>query len=168
EFYMKRVGLLRGVAEVESEDDPVARTGSARDRLAQIRKSVLDLLVEQARCYQALLPQLASHGILLAAWDELTEAQRDEASRFFDRNVSPALTPLGLDPAHPFPFMSNLSTNWGFILCNPDTEEYVPVRVKIPTMLPSWIPLKADAAPGERRFLRLEDLIRHSADKLFP
>ncbi|NMQ20551.1 polyphosphate kinase 1 [Candidatus Competibacter phosphatis] len=168
EFYMKRVGLLRGVAEVESEDDPVARTGSARDRLAQIRKSVLDLLVEQARCYQALLPKLACHGILLAAWDELTEAQRDEASHFFDRNVSPALTPLGLDPAHPFPFMSNLSTNWGFILRNPESEEYVPVRVKIPTMLPSWIPLKADAAPGERRFLRLEDLIRHSADKLFP
>jgi polyphosphate kinase len=98
----------------------------------------------------------------------LTAAQRDEASRFFDRNVSPALTPLGLDPAHPFPFVSNLSTNWGFILHNPDTDEYVPVRVKIPTMLPSWIPLKADVTPGERRFLRLEDLIRHSADKLFP
>ena len=111
---------------------------------------------------------LAGHGIILAEWETLTAAQRDEASRFFDRNVSPALTPLGMDPAHPFPFMSNLSTNWGFILRNPDTDEYVPVRVKIPTLLPAWIPLKADVTPGERRFLRLEDLIRHSADQLFP
>jgi polyphosphate kinase len=166
EFYMKRVGLLRGVAEVE--DDPVVRSGGARDRLAQIRKMVLNQLMEQARCYRDLVPILASHGVILAEWNGLTEAQRDEASSFFDRNVSPALTPLGLDPAHPFPFVSNLSTNWGFILRNPDTEEYVPVRVKIPTMLPSWIPLKADVPPGERRFLRLEDLIRHSADKLFP
>lgn len=167
EFYMKRVGLLRGVAEVQSEDDPAAR-GGARDRLAQIRRTVLEQLAEQARCYRELVPLLAGHGILLAEWSELTETQREEASRFFDRNVSPALTPLGLDPAHPFPFMSNLSTNWGFILHNPDTDEYVPVRVKIPTLLPAWIPLKADLKPGERRFLRLDDLIRHSTDKLFP
>jgi polyphosphate kinase len=64
--------------------------------------------------------------------------------------------------------MSNLSTNWGFILRDPDTTELVPVRVKIPTMLPQWIPLTADIGPGERRFLRLEELIRHSADRLFP
>lgn len=167
EFYMKRVGLLRGVAEVQSEDDPAAR-GGARDRLAQIRRTVLEQLAEQARCYRELVPLLAGHGILLAEWSALTAAQREEASSFFDRNVSPALTPLGLDPAHPFPFMSNLSTNWGFILRNPDTDEYVPVRVKIPTLLPAWIPLKADLKPGERRFLRLDDLIRHSTDKLFP
>ena len=168
EFYMKRVGLLRGVAQVHSEDDPVFRGGSARDRLAQIRAIVISQLAEQARCYRELLPALASHGIVLAEWSELTAAQREEAANYFDRNASPALTPLGMDPAHPFPFMSNLSTNWGFILRNPDTDEYVPVRVKIPTMLPAWIPLKADAAAGERRFLRLDDLIRHSTDKLFP
>lgn len=168
EFYMKRVGLLRGLATVESEDDPVARVGSTRDRLTQIRQTVLEQLAEQARCYQELVPLLAEHGIILATWDTLTLAQRDEVSSFFDRNVSPALTPLGMDPAHPFPFMSNLSTNWGFLLLNPDSGEFIPVRVKIPTLLPSWIALKADVAPGERRFLRLEDLIRHSTDKLFP
>ncbi len=164
EFYMKRVGLLRGMVQVENGAGLAARSGSARDRLMQVRKTVLNQLEEQARCYQNLVPILASHGIILAHWSELTAAQREEASHFFDRNVSPALTPLGLDPAHPFPFVSNLSTNWGFILRNPDTEEYVPVRVKIPTLLPSWIALKADVASGERRFLRLEDLIRHSAE----
>lgn len=150
EFYMKRVGLL------------------PRKRLVEIRTKVIEQLKRQAQCYQDLLPRLAEHGVFLLEWQQLTEAQREEAGALFDHNVSPALTPLGMDPAHPFPFMSNLSTNWGFILRNPDTDEYVPVRVKIPTILPPWIALKADTGEGEHRFLRLEDLIRHSADKLFP
>lgn len=168
EFFMKRVGLLRGVTRVvTSEEDPASHDG-ARVRLAQIRSVVADHLAIQARCYQELLPQLAAQGILLLEWEQLTQAQRDEALRFFDRNVSPALTPLGMDPAHPFPFMSNLSTNWAFVLRNPETDEYVPVRVKIPTVLPAWILLKTDAAFGEYRFLRLEHLIRHSSERLFP
>jgi polyphosphate kinase len=169
EFYMKRVALLRGKARVESEEDPVTRTGDARDRLARIRTVVQGMLSEQARCYrETLLPALRRHSIILAEWDELTPAQQHEASSYFDRNVSPALTPLGFDPAHPFPFISNLSTNWGFVLRQPDADELVPVRVKIPTMLPQWIPLKADVASDERRFVSLESLIRHSAGRIFP
>ncbi len=150
EFYMKRVGLL------------------APKRLAEVRATVLDQLERQARCYQQLVPRLAEHGVFLVEWEQLTEAQREEASTLFDHNVSPALTPLGMDPAHPFPFMSNLSTNWGFILRNPETDEFVPVRVKIPTVLPSWVRLEADTGPDQYCFLRLVDLIRHSTDKLFP
>ncbi|MFZ1325104.1 MAG: polyphosphate kinase 1 [Candidatus Contendobacter sp.] len=150
EFYMKRVGLL------------------PRTRLAQIREKVIAQLEQQARCYQELLPRLAEQGLFLVDWQQLNAAQREEASAIFDRDVSPALTPLGMDPAHPFPFMSNLSTNWGFILRNPDTDEYVPVRVKIPTILPSWIRLMADAEAGQQYFLRLDELIRHRTDQLFP
>ena len=150
EFYMKRVGLL------------------PPKRLAQVRDQVLEQLERQARCYQDLVSQLAEHGIFLVGWEQLTEAQREEAATLFDRDVSPALTPLGMDPAHPFPFMSNLSTNWGFILRNPETDEYVPVRVKIPTVLPSWIRLTADTETDQHRFIRLEDLIRHCTEKLFP
>lgn len=150
EFYMKRVGLL------------------PRKRLAQIRDIVLAQLEQQAYCYQQLLPRLAEQGIFLMEWAHLSTAQREEAAQIFDHNVSPALTPLGMDPAHPFPFMSNLSTNWGFILRNPETDEFAPVRVKIPTILPSWIRLQADAATDQYYFLRLEELIRHGTDKLFP
>ncbi|HRC71029.1 MAG TPA: polyphosphate kinase 1 [Candidatus Competibacter sp.] len=150
EFYMKRVGLL------------------SQKRLAEVREKVLAQLERQARCYQDLLPRLAEQGIFLAEWEQLTAAQREEAATLFDRDVSPALTPLGMDPAHPFPFMSNLSTNWGFILRNPETDEFVPVRVKIPTVLPSWIRLTADTEADQHRFIRLENLIRHSTDALFP
>ena len=169
EFYMKRVGLLRGKAQVESEEDPVTRAGDARDRLTSIRIVVSELLAEQATCYRdTLLPALRRHGIVLASWSELTDAQRHEASSYFDQNVSPALTPLGFDPAHPFPFISNLSTNWGFVLRQPGTEELFPARVKIPTMLPQWVPLKSDVKSDERRFISLEELIRHSAGRIFP
>lgn len=169
EFFMKRVGLLRGVVEVlNSEDEPLARVGGARLRLAQIREIVAEHLTEQGRCYQELTPLLAERGIFLAGWEQLTESQREEAAHFFDQNVSPALTPLGMDPAHPFPFMSNLSINWAFILRNPDTEEYVPVRVKIPTILPAWVAIKSEVPSDKLLFIRLVELIRHSTDKLFP
>jgi len=169
EFYMKRVGLLRGKAQVEGEEDPVTREGDARDRLARVRATVAAMLDTQARCYRdVLLPALAQRGVVLAAWQDLTESQKEEVSGYFDRNVSPALTPLVFDPAHPFPFMSNLSTNWGFVLRSPDAEELMPVRVKIPTMLPAWVPLKADVAADERKFVSLEELIRHNAERLFP
>ncbi len=168
EFYMKRIGLLRSRARAEAEGGSTVCAGDARDLLGSIRAVVLGMLDLQARCYDALLPALRSHGVRLVGWGDLTARQREEAADYFERNVSPALTPLGFDPAHPFPFMSNLSTNWGFQLQASDTEEFVPVRVKIPNTLPQWIPLQADVAPGERCFLRLEDLIRHSADRLFP
>jgi polyphosphate kinase len=168
EFFLKRVGLLRGKAEVEDEGDPIARRGGTRERLVQIRAAVSGMLAEQGRCFAALRGRLAEHGIVLAEWSDLTPTQRVEAGDYFDRNVSPALTPLGLDPAHPFPFMSNLSTNIGFVLRQPDTDEYVPVRVKIPTMLPPWVALKADVPMTERLFLPLEQIIRAAAEKLFP
>ncbi|MBL8541095.1 MAG: polyphosphate kinase 1, partial [Betaproteobacteria bacterium] len=169
EFFMKRVSVLRGKARVEDLEDPVPHGGDARDRLTRIRAAVDDMLAQQAHCYtEVLLPALTRHGIVLAGWDRLTAAQREEASRFFDANVSPALTPLGFDPAHPFPFMSNLSTNWAFVLRAGDSQEVRVVRVKVPSEIAAWVALKSDVEPGERVFLGLEDLIRHNAFKLFP
>jgi len=80
EFFMKRVSVLRGKAGVEDLEDPVAHEGDARSRLARIRAMVNEMLSKQARCYtDVLLPALARHGIVLATWDPLTPAQREEA-----------------------------------------------------------------------------------------
>ena len=120
EFYMKRVGLLRGNAQVEDEADPVARAGDVRQRLKRIRERVIAMQRQQAECFsEVLVPALAGHGIVLAPWEQLSTTQREEAGAYFDANVSPALTPLGVDPAQPFPFMSNLSTNLGFLVRRP-------------------------------------------------
>jgi polyphosphate kinase len=166
EFFMKRVGMLRGKAHLAPRDDPFAHNGDARKRLLEIRAMVVKMLGQQATCYERLLPELARHGMVIATWDQLTPAQHEEANAYFDTHVSPALTPLGFDPAHPFPFMSNLSTNWGFVIRGDDSIETRMVRVKIPPELPAWVSLKADTPAGERRFIALEEVIYHNASKM--
>jgi polyphosphate kinase len=169
EFYMKRVSVLRNSEVREDDEDPFTSGDNARAGLARIRTDVSAMLNRQATCYlDTLLPALASHGIRLETWDGLTAAQREEASLHFDQNISPALTPLGLDATHPFPFMSNQSTNWGIVLREPAANELSTVRIKIPTGLSGWVPLTAEVGRGERLFIQLDDLIRANAHKLFP
>ena len=160
EFFMKRMSRLA---------DPAGRSAPAlRELAARIRVMVTSMLDEQARCYtQVLRPRLAEHGIRLVGWDDLDPAQRDEASAVFERDISPVLTPLSLDAAHPFPYVSNLSTSWAFQLEDPVSGEAVLVRVKLPTDLPQWLRLSADDS-SEWVFVGLDQVIRANAERLFP
>jgi polyphosphate kinase len=83
EFFMKRVGLLRGAARVEAEADPVTRQGDTRDRLKVISTTVLGMLAEQARYYSMLLPVLAEQGIEIYGSEQLSAAQKEEATDLF-------------------------------------------------------------------------------------
>ena len=165
EFYMKRVGAMRTRAYASRNAVSIDQFHAHMERL---RTALFPMLVQQAACFEYLRPLLAEQGVRLAVWAELDEAQRREAAEYFDQHVSPALTPLSLDPAHPFPFMSNLSTSWGFVLRDPETLETVNVRVKVPTTLPQWIPLRTGVTNGERCYVGLQDLLRQNAHKLFP
>lgn len=169
EFFMKRIGLLRTRARAESDSGRIVHAGDARTLLQRLRATVIEMLDVRSHCLSLeLLPELRERGIVLVSWSDLTERQRADAAVYFERNVSPALTPLGFDPAHPFPFMSNLSTNWVFHVRAHDGDDTVPVRVKIPNTLSQWIPVGSDVAQGERRFFSLIDLIRQNAHLLFP
>jgi len=126
------------------------------------------MLEQQAACFERLRPELATHGVRLATWAELGEEHVAEASDYFDQHVSPALTPLSLDPSDPLPFMSNLSTSWGFVLRDPGAPDPVVMRVKVPSNLPQWIALKTGVLAGERCFVSLQEVVRHNAHKLFP
>ena len=169
EFFMKRISVLREHAGSDHDDDPGDAPGDAQTTLAQVRRRIRELLEAQARCYrEQVLPGLEARGIRLANWSSLSPAQKYELERYFDSHISPALTPLGFDPAHPFPFISNQSTNWGFVLRDPQDGETTAVRVKIPTVLPGWLSPRADAAPGERCFVGIEEVIRACAATLFP
>jgi len=165
EFYMKRVGAMRTRAYASRNPVSIDQFHAHMERL---RAALFPMLVQQAACFESLRPLLAEQGVRLAVWAELDEAQRREAAEYFDQHVSPALTPLSLDPSHPFPFMSNLSTSWGFVLRDPETLETVNVRVKVPTTLPQWIPLRMGVTNGERCYVGLQDLLRENAHKLFP
>jgi polyphosphate kinase len=104
----------------------------------------------------------------LTAWEALSAEQRDELSAVFDTEISPVLTPLSLDAAHPFPYVSNLSTSWAFGLADPVTGEPVLVRVKVPRELPQWLRVRAGVSKPDRVYVGLDEVIASNADKLFP
>ncbi|MBV8266143.1 MAG: hypothetical protein JO252_07440, partial [Planctomycetaceae bacterium] len=159
EFFMKRIDLLRRQAGAGKS----ARTGNheiSGGKLAEIRRRVLEMLEQQAECFHHVLrPALADHRIHLLSWDQLTEAQRQAANRFFMANVFPMLTPLAMDPGHPFPYLSNLSTSFGVLLRRPDSEEMLFARVKVPNALAQWIVLEPDGDNPGSCFVRLRDMI---------
>lgn len=157
EFFMKRMAVLRH-----------EETGEGQALLRRIRDKLIPMLRRQAECFtQTIVPELARHGIALRNWDELTAGQKEEASRYFESSLSPALTPLVIDPAHPFPFLSNLSTSLTFLLHDPGHNESIYARVKVPGILKQWIPIEADLAPGGRLFVPLYEVIRGNAHRLY-
>src|SRR5579863_1493335 len=157
EFFMKRVAALR---TSNSEEQSA--------RFAQLREKLVPMLHRQADCYRdAIVPGLAAHGVFLRRWDDLTEAQREEASRFFERDISPALTPLVINPEHPFPFLSNLSTSLTFRLHDPDRREHMIARIKIPGSLRQWVPLTAGIEAGKRLLVPLYEVIRGNLHMLY-
>ena len=157
EFFMKRVSILR--------------SGSTPERvrlLAEVRDRLVQSLHRQAECFRdQLVPEMAKCGIHLRKWDDLTPAQRDEASLYFDCEVSPALTPLVFDPAHAFPFLANLSTSLAFFMQDPQKEISSYARVKVPSALKGWIALETDVPTGQKLFVPLYEVIRGNAAKLY-
>src|SRR5262249_18949221 len=157
EFFMKRMALLR-----EGQTEP------ERELLERLREKLLAQIGQLADCYcRHLIPLLAARGIVLRRWEELSRGQQDEARHYFEANVSPALTPLVIDPTHPFPFLSNLSTSLVFRLGDASTHESIYGRVKVPGDLKQWVRLDADSAAGHTVFVPLCDVIRGSLDALY-
>jgi polyphosphate kinase len=157
EFFMKRMAVLRQ-----------GPTEAHRTLLQQLREKLLPMLREQADCYRhTVIPGLASHGVLLRRWDELTAWQQEEASAYFDTNVSAALTPLVIDPEHPFPFLSNLSVSLTFRLQDPERGDSMYARVKVPVGLKHWVQLTTDLKPGQKLFVPLYEVIRGNLHKLY-
>jgi polyphosphate kinase len=157
EFFMKRVSVLRhGSAERQSA------------LLQELREKLLPMLCEQADCYRkTLVPSLAQHGVLLRRWNELTSRQQEEASDHFDSSISAALTPLVIDPEHPFPFLSNLSTSLTFRLHDPERADFMYARVKVPAVLKNWVSLVTDLEAGQKLFVPLHEVIGGNIQKLY-
>ena len=165
EFFMKRVGAMRTRAYASGN---LAIVEEFNAHILRLRLALFPMLLRRAECFEDLRGRLVRHGVQLATWDGLADEQRDEAREYFDRHVSPALIPLSLNPSHPFPFMSNLSTSWGFVLREPDNADRILVRVKVPTALPQWLPIRTGVEQGQRCFVSLQELVRVNAASLFP
>lgn len=174
EFFMIRVS---GIKE-ELDQEVVSKTidGLMPDeQLRLIRESVLPLVAEQSRCLnEDVLPQLRERGIEIVAYDTLGADEQKRLEKYFHQNVFPVLTPQGVDPSHPFPYISNLSLNVG-LMVEPVVEHGITrslvglpeprfVRVKVPPLVPRLVRVGRTGA----RYVLLEELIAANIGELFP
>jgi polyphosphate kinase len=167
EFFMVRVaGLKRRIAAGLAV---TAASGlEPRDVLEAISRGAHELQVEHASVYRdEVEPALSEAGISVVHWGLLPAAEQERLHAFFRDQVFPVLTPLALDPAHPFPYISGLSLNLAVLLRNPVTDKTHFARVKVPPLLPRLLPVAGDET-HRWRFVPLEDVIAAHLDQLFP
>ncbi len=167
EYYMVRVsGLQQQVAAAMTDVSPDGMTSA--EQLAVVRGQVGPMLSEAAGVFQnELLPALRSAGIEIMDYAELSRAQKQALKSYFEHGVFPVLTPLALGPGHPFPHISNLSLNLAVVVRDPDLGERF-ARMKIPGVLPRFVPCPADGTSTRPCFVWLEQVIAANLEALFP
>lgn len=141
EFFMVRVGGLKMQVEAGVVDFSIDGLTPA-EQLAAVRKSAANVLAEACKYWNdVILPLLNQAGVHVLNYAELTEKQLDSVQGYFDEVVFPVLTPLALDPGHPFPYISNLSLSLAILVRDQFGQEHF-ARVKVPSSLPRLVPIK--------------------------
>ena len=163
EFFQVRVaGLLDLVVSGASVRSADGRT--PRETLAQIRERVLELSARNGRVWRDVLrPALAAEGIAIVGVEECSEQELAELAGLFEAEIYPVLTPLAVGPGRPFPYISNLSLSLGIFVRDPGSGERRFARVKVPEVLPRFLPVEVGA-----RYVALEDVIADNLGALFP
>jgi polyphosphate kinase len=166
EFYMVRVaGLKRRL----SAGLPMrgGDRSSLRHQLEMINERAADLVTRHAACFaEEVRPKLSAEGIELVSWSELDAPERERLRMYFREQVFPVLTPLAVDPAHPFPYISSRSLNLAVVLRDPaDGSAELFARVKVPNNVPRFVAVQNDSRGT--RFLPVEELIATHLDQLF-
>ena len=167
EFFMVRVaGLKRRIATgiaVRSASGLEPR--DVLDQIAEVSHELMDL--QSAVFHQQVRPALEEEGISIVDWPDLDAAEQDAMTALFTTHIFPVLTPLAVDPAHPFPYISGLSLNLAVLLTNPKTGKEHFARVKVPPLLPRLLQV-GDDTPYAVRLLPIEAVIAAHLDQLFP
>jgi len=163
EFYMVRVaGLMRQFAAglaMSRAPDGLTTT----EQLGRIRERVAGLADRHARLFnEQIMPALAAAGVRVTRWNDLSATHRASLEDAFSERIFPVLTPLAVDPGHPFPYISNLSLNLAVMVEDPETSRHHFARVKVPPLLGRFV------TPEEGIFVPLEDVIAANLDRLFP
>jgi polyphosphate kinase len=163
EFFQVRVAGVREQVAAGLLENSSERLAPAQ-QLAAIRDTVRAMVDQHSRCLvDDVFPALAAQDIVIhRRYEDLPDAEREHLDNYFQSQVFPVITPLAVDPAHPFPHISNLSLSLAVSLTD-ETGQRRFARVKVPKLLPRWVPL---ATPNH--FLALEDLIGARLDALFP
>jgi polyphosphate kinase len=161
EFFGVRVaGRMRRMATGLPVEDAAGK--SAEAVLAHVLELARELSQRHARCFtELLLPDLADEGIEILRWKELVPDEQAQLEAYFKERIFPVLTPLAVDPAHPFPFISGLTLSLALTIADPRTSATMFARVKVPPLLPRFLTV------GANRFVPLEDVIAAHLGELF-
>jgi polyphosphate kinase len=173
EFFQIRVSGLK--EELEHNLSVVSADGlTPAEQLAKTRQRIVVLIKEQARCLrEEVLPQLKEAGISVLSYEFLSHHEQESLKEYFTEKVLPILTPLAVDPSHPFPYISPLSVNIGLLVHAPSEVQFKGqrkredsrfVRIKVPSVVPRLVPVGSSSA----RFVLLEDIIEANIEALFP
>lgn len=161
EFFQVRVAALRDqIAAGVDETTPDGRTAVQQVEAIGERVSAF-VHTQETLVREVLLPELTANGISILQWKELDQPTRDRMTEFYESRVHPVLTPLVVDPGHPFPYISNLALSVAATVADPATGERRFVRLKIPNVFPRLI------AIGDGRFITSEELIAAHLHRLF-
>jgi polyphosphate kinase len=161
EFFQVRVAALRDQVAAGIEE-PTWDGRSPLQQLIEISARVPDLVARQESLFlEELVPALAAEGLAIVGWGELGDHDRRAMGEYFDARIFPVLTPLAVDPGHPFPYISNLALSIAAHVADPETAERRFVRLKIPTVFPRLIPL------GDGRFVPAEQVVAAHMHTLF-
>ena len=173
EFFMVRVSGLKEMLGID-ELGPMPGELTPEEQLRVIRKRVLTLVDEHTNCLrEEVMPELQSHGVVIARYTTLSQSEKKRLSEYFMKNIFLVLTPQAVDPARPFPYISNLSLNIGLMVeSNPEDtlaglslgREVRFVRIKVPPVVPRLIPLEE----GKLKFALVEEVIEANIHALFP
>ena len=164
EFFQVRVSGLADRVEAELTERTLDGHTPA-EQLHEVRQIASELCHEQQRLFlEKIRPALEAEGIHLLTADRISPEERAYLREHFEQRVFPVLTPLAVDPGHPFPFISDLSLNLAVLMRDPADSEKRFARVKVPDTLDRWVP----TGEGSSRFVALEDVIATHLDTLFP
>jgi polyphosphate kinase len=163
EFISKRLGGLK--QQVDAKLKVLSLDGrTPKQQLKEISQQIHEMLAVQSRCLlEQVLPQMARHGIHLLSFAALSGRQQEYLRRYFQKRVFPILTPLAVDPGHPFPFISSLSLSLALLVQDSGSEEPLFIRLKVPENRPRWVSLEEP-----HHYVPLEQIIAHNLDLMFP
>lgn len=174
EYFMVRVAALK--QQVEAHVTKLSADGrTAQEQLDLISQRLRPMVTQLHQHFeQALRPQLAAHGIYLLDYMDLNQEQRLFLKQYFEEQIFPVLTPLAIDPSHPFPYISNLSLNLAVTIRDEEADKDLFARVKVPNSLPRFLPLPEHLQRQEKGVnpawtgVPLEQVIAHNLAALFP
>ncbi|MBY0515306.1 MAG: polyphosphate kinase 1 [Bacteriovoracaceae bacterium] len=166
EFVMKRIGRMKRQVDSGLIHKSVDGMG-AEKQIVEVREHILEDLETQQKVFKSLIDPLEKEGIFFYSYEDLNDVDKKFCDDYFKSKVFPVLTPLSVDPGHPFPFISNLSFSLALILRNPQTNAIQFSRVKIPQGVSSWLKLPSDGVKAHR-FVRVTSIVRFNLPALYP